>query len=100
MSNLAEHILENHFWIIDRIIKGTKDKALSDRIRTAANNDDSFKNAVFELGLKQLLKAGKKQAVISYLQECVDVAADCCGEDDDVNYKPAAKALMLAKKFI
>lgn len=48
-----------------------------------------------ELQLKE-----KMQKIVEYLEYEVKAYADTCGEDDDVNYKPAKKALDLASEVL
>ena len=61
-NRLLENLLTDNAWIYLDLLKGISPKRVAENIRRQADKNEGFENLVFELGVKTLLKAGKKLA--------------------------------------
>jgi len=60
IKKTAKAILKDNVWIIEDFASGKSDEVIADSIRRVADANEGFENAIFELGLERLMKAGKK----------------------------------------
>lgn len=63
IKKTTRRILKDNFWITQCFIQGKSDEAIADAIRKEADENESFENVIFELGVESLIKTGGKDFI-------------------------------------